>query len=85
MFVEVYGVKLTDWKSPAVVSKTEENRRVVELTGARLRPFQQQPDKCEIKLPNGISIICAGSYDQVVKRIADGLNTSTIIRVTPDN
>lgn len=85
MFVEVYGVKLSNWNDGAGVSKEPENRRLIELTGARLRPFGQQPDKCEIKFPNGTAIICAGTYDEIVERIAQAQKDQVVVRVTKDN
>lgn len=85
MLVEVYGVKLSNWTEGAGVSKDPMNRRLVELTGARLRPFRQQTDKCEIKLPNGTAIICAGTYDEIVARIDLGVQNNAITRVTEEN
>jgi hypothetical protein len=85
MFVEVYGVKLKNHNQDAGVAKVPENRRLIELTGARLRPYQNQNDKCEIKQKNGVSIICAGTYDEIVERIIRSQSSGEITRVTPYN
>lgn len=81
MFVEVYGVKLKDWSKDSNILKDPANKRLIELTGARIRPFQNQIDKCEIKLPTGLTIICAGSYNEVTDRIAKTANSNIIVRV----
>lgn len=85
MVIEVYGVKQKHWTEGAGISKVPENRRLVELTGARLRPWQKENDKCEITLPNGVQIICAGTYDEIVERIIAAQNSGMITRVTKDN
>jgi hypothetical protein len=85
MFVEVYGVKLKNHNQDAGVAKVPENRRLIELTGARLRPYQNQNDKCEIKQKSGVSIICAGTYDEIVQRVVDAQLSGIITRVTPNN
>lgn len=85
MFIEVYGVKLSDFSTRAGVSKIPENRRLIELTGARVRPNALYPDKCEIKLPNKTTIICAGTYDEIVDRVMMAQNSGVVTRVTKDN
>ena len=79
MFVEVYAVKTNEFMKDAEISKVPENRRLIELTGARLRPYPNNLDKCEITLPNGVQLICAGSYDEVTARIGNYLSCDTIV------
>jgi hypothetical protein len=85
MFIEVYGVKFERFSVGAGISKIPENRRLIELTGARIRPNAMYPDKCEITLPNKTVILCAGTYDEIVERIISAQNANVVTRVTKDN
>ena len=70
MFVEVYAVKRKDYTEATGISKTPENRRLIEMTGARVRSSQLFPDRAEIILPSKATLLCAGSYDDIASRVA---------------
>ncbi len=70
MFVEVYAVKRSEYTEATGVSKVAENRRLIEMTGARVRSSALFPDRAEIILPGKTTLLCAGSYEDLVARIA---------------
>ena len=53
MFLEVYAVNLNNYSEDTDLSKIAENRRLVEMTGVRLRYSDKFADRAEIILPNG--------------------------------
>jgi hypothetical protein len=69
MFLEVYAVNLSNYTEDTEVSKVPENRRLVEMTGARIRYSDKFADRAEIILPNDEILLAAGSYDDLVSRI----------------
>ncbi len=69
MFLEVYAVNLNNYTDDTEVSKTPENRRLVEMTGTRIRYSDKFEDRAEIILPNDEILLAAGSYDDLVSRI----------------
>ncbi|MDF7806808.1 hypothetical protein P4E94_05105 [Pontiellaceae bacterium B12219] len=69
MFLEVYAVNLNNYSEDTEVSKVPENRRLVEMTGARIRYSDKFPDRAEIILANDEILLAAGSYDDLVGRI----------------
>jgi hypothetical protein len=74
MFLEVYAVKRKDYTEATGISKTCENRRLIELTGARIRSSSLFPDRAEIILPSKATLLCAGSYEVLIKRMLNAKN-----------
>jgi hypothetical protein len=69
MFLEVYAVNLNNYSEDTEVSMVPENRRLVEMTGARIRYSDKFRDRAEIILANDEILLAAGSYDDLVGRI----------------
>jgi hypothetical protein len=69
MFLEVYAIPLTDYSSETEISIRDENRRLIEMTGARIRTSSQFEDRAEIILPNKEILVAAGSYEDLVQRM----------------
>jgi hypothetical protein len=69
MFLEVYAVHLNNYSEDTEVSKVPENRRLVEMTGARIRYSDKFSDRAEIILANDEILLAAASYDDLVDRI----------------
>lgn len=74
MFLEVYAVKRKDYTEETGISKTCENRRLIELTGARIRSSALFQDRAEIILPSKSTLLCAGSYETLIKRMQEAKN-----------
>jgi hypothetical protein len=74
MFLEVYAVRRKDYTESTGISETCENRRLIELTGARIRSSSLFPDRAEIILPSKNTLLCAGSYEDLVKRMEKAVN-----------
>ena len=70
MFLEVYAVKRSEYTEATGISKVPENRRLIEMTGARIRCSSLFPDRAEIVLPSKSTFLAAGSYEDIVTRIA---------------
>lgn len=71
MFLEVYAVKRSEYTEATGISKVPENRRLIEMTGARIRYSSLFPDRAEIVLPSKSTFLAAGSYEDIVTRIAN--------------
>lgn len=71
MFLEVYAVKRSEYTEATGISKVAENRRLIEMTGARIRSSSLFPDRAEIVLPSKSTFLAAGSYDEIVGRLAN--------------
>lgn len=69
MFLEVYAIPLNDYSKEAGVSKRPENRRLIEMTGVRIRSSQEYKDRAEIVMPNKEILIAVGSYDDLLQRL----------------
>ena len=70
MFLEVYAIPLIDHTKDTEISKTTQNRRLVSMEGARLRPNLDDPARADIVFTEGISLCCAGSYDELATRLS---------------
>jgi len=73
MFLEVYAVKRSEYTEATGISQVPENRRLIEMTGARIRQSSLFPDRAEIVLPTKTTFLAAGSYDEIVGRMLDAL------------
>lgn len=71
MFLEVYAVKRSEYTEATGISKVPENRRLIEMTGARVRYSSLFHDRAEIILPSKSTFLAAASYDEIVERIAN--------------
>jgi hypothetical protein len=71
MFLEIYAIPLNDYSKEADVSIRPENKRLVEMTGARIRHSIQFKDRAEVVLPSKEIIIAVGSYEDLVERIVN--------------
>ena len=71
MFLEVYAIPLNDYSKDTGVSIRPENKRLIEMTGVRLRSSAQFKDRAEIVLPNKDVLIAVGSYEDLIQRLVD--------------
>ena len=71
MFLEVYAVKRSEYTEATGISKVPENRRLIEMTGARVRYSSLFQDRAEIILPSKSTFLAAASYEEIVDRIAN--------------
>ena len=69
MFLEVYAIPLNDYSEEADVSIRPENRRLIEMTGVRIRHSVELKDRAEIVMPNKEILIAVGSYDDLLQRL----------------
>lgn len=69
MFLEVYAIPLSDYSEDTDASVRLENRRLIEMTGARIRHSTKFADQTEIVMPNKEILIVAGSYDALIARL----------------
>jgi hypothetical protein len=69
MFLEIYAIPLNDYSEDTEISKKPENRRLVEMTGARVRHSIKFADRAEVVLPNKEILLAVGSYDDLVERL----------------
>lgn len=69
MFLEVYAIPLSDHTEETDVAVRPENRRLIEMTGARIRNSTEHADRAEIVLPGKEILAVAGSYDDLVTRL----------------
>jgi len=69
MFLEVYAIPLNDYSKDAGVSVRPENKRLIEMTGVRIRHSAEFQDRAEIVLPNKDVLIAVGSYEDLLQRL----------------
>ncbi len=69
MFLEVYAVPLSDYNKETGVAIRPENKRLIEMTGARIRHSLAFEDRAEIILPCKETLIAVGSYEELVQRL----------------
>lgn len=69
MFLEVYAVPLSDYNKETGVAIRPENKRLIEMTGARIRHSLTFEDRAEIILPCKETLIAVGSYEELVQRL----------------
>jgi hypothetical protein len=75
MFLEVYAIPSRDWKKENEDIAQDHNLRLVELTGARIRPYTGDLRRAEIVLIDGANLVCAVSYEDLVNRLNAGLES----------
>ena len=81
MFLEVYAVNLENYTADTADSKKAENRRLIEMTGVRIRTSEQFDDRAELVMPNGEILLAAGSYDDLVNRLMTAAKSNKIARI----
>lgn len=69
MFLEVYAVPLSDYNNETDDAVRPENKRLVEMTGARIRNSIKFADRAEIVLPCNEILLAVGSYEDLVQRL----------------
>lgn len=69
MFLEVYAVPLSDYNKETDDSIRPENKRLVEMTGARIRNSIKFADRAEIVMPCNEVLLAVGSYEELVQRL----------------
>lgn len=69
MFLEVYAVPLSDYNKETDDSIRPENKRLIEMTGARIRHSITFEDRAEIVLPGKETFLAVGSYDELLQRL----------------
>ena len=80
MFLEIYVIPNTDYNKEADVSIRPENKRLIEMTGARIRHSLQLKDRAEVVLPSKEILIAVGSYEDLVQRLVKA-QSANIARV----
>jgi hypothetical protein len=81
MFLEVYAVNLDNYSKDTEISKIAENRRLLEMTGVRLRSSDKFEDRAEVILPNGEILLAAGSYEDLVERLMAAAQSNQVARI----
>ncbi|MEE9369001.1 MAG: hypothetical protein V3V05_09075 [Pontiella sp.] len=81
MFLEVYAVNLENYTHDTADSKKPENRRLIEMTGVRLRSSEQFEDRAEVVMSNGEILLAAGSYEDLVARLLAAAKSDKIARI----
>lgn len=81
MFLEVYAINLKNYAADTADSKKPENRRLIEMTGVRLRTSDKFSDRAEVVMPNGVVLLAAGSYDELVTRLMNASDSNQIARI----
>jgi hypothetical protein len=71
MFLEIYIIPLSDYSKGADISIRPENKRLIEMTGARIRHSIELEDRAEIVLPSKEILTAVGSYENLVQRLID--------------
>jgi hypothetical protein len=71
MFLEVYAIPLNDYSKDTDFSIQPENKRLIEMTGARIRHSATFEDRAEIVLPNKEILVAAGTYEDLVQRLVN--------------
>ncbi len=71
MFLEVYAVKRSEYTEATGISQVPENKRLIEMTGARVRVSSLFPDRAEIILPSKSTFLAASSYEEIVTRLTN--------------
>ncbi len=69
MFLEIYAVPLNDYNKDTADAIRPENKRLVEMTGARIRSSINFTDRAELVLPCKETLLAAGSYEELVQRL----------------
>ncbi len=69
MFLEVYAVPLSDYNKDTDDAIRPENKRLIEMTGARIRSSIKFTDRAELVLPCKETLLAAGSYEELVQRL----------------
>ena len=69
MFLEVYAVPLCDYNNDTDDAVRPENKRLIEMTGARIRHSGTFEDRAEIVLPCNEILLAVGSYEELVQRL----------------
>jgi hypothetical protein len=80
MFLEVYAIPVNEYVNDTGVSVRPENRRLIEMTGARIRYSAKFSDRAEIMLPSKDILVAAGSYDELVERLV-AANSGSVARI----
>lgn len=80
MFLEIYVIPNTDYNKEADASIRPENKRLIEMTGARIRHSLQLKDRAEVVLPSKEILIAVGSYEDLVQRLVKA-QSANIARV----
>ena len=69
MFLEIYAIPLSDYSKEVGVSVQPKNRRLIEMTGVRIRHSERMVDRAELVLPNGDVLVAVGSYEELLERM----------------
>jgi len=80
MFLEVYAVKRSEYTEDTGVSQVPQNKRLIEMTGARVRHSSLFPDRAEIILPSKSTFLAAETYEEIVGRISDSIDGISLIK-----
>ncbi len=80
MFLEVYAVPLNDYSKETDDAVRPENKRLIEMTGARIRHSSTFEDRAEIVLPSKVTFLAVGSYEELVQRLINA-GSSQIARM----
>jgi hypothetical protein len=69
MFLEIYAIPMNDYSEETEVAKKPVNKRLIEMTGARIRYSAKFQDRAEVVLPSKEILLAVGSYDDLVARL----------------
>ncbi len=69
MFLEIYAIPLSDYSKETNASMRSVNKRLIEMTGVRIRSSTKFQDRAEVVLPTGDILLAVGSYDDLIQRL----------------
>jgi len=82
MFIEVYQIPMEGWNKPSSDSMGPDDRRLVPLHAiSRVRTSKQCDGCAELQLGKDKMILVVGSYDEIVQRIANAVETGKVCRL----
>jgi len=82
MFIEVYQIPMENWNKPSLHSQDPANRRLVPLHAiSRVRISKQCNGRAELQLGKDKVIMVVGSYDDLVQRIVNAVDSGKVCRV----
>lgn len=82
MFIEVYKIPTNMWTNPSGDSKIPENRKLISVTQIKDVDYSNHcVGRAEIEYIDGKKATVVGSYDEIVDRITEAVETGEVQRV----
>jgi hypothetical protein len=82
MFIEVYKIPTNMWTNPASESKIPENRKLVSVGQIKDVDYSHHCEgRAEIEYIDGKKATVVGSYEEIVARVTEAVETGKVQRV----